>query len=431
MEYNDTQLILAQSLLNNGRFRDALIILETLVDEHYLPAYPIYLWAIWGDGNYYQRFIDAIEDGIHRGSLDCQYIKLWKDFANRPAVDEYWTEIDRLAMLEQKNALLAAGLNEYLYGDKVSSVRMICQAHPCRSSVEVLSYIYKFGRPEHKRIITELIGTFKLADEPAIPFESYPYPYKNECPVQNYLNAELTNEEFNATVFTQLRMMERKRIEKNGALSYSDIKDVIVTNLPDGICMMEGLTKNSWSLDDYEQSEAENRHSVYLMKRLDDGKWMTLRIGDHTSNIGDYYKYRRMYVPSSRPYANLCIMFHGDREQNAQLSYALRFRRKTADPCVTVRDEDFQVYRPFYYTLMHYVPGLITDIQPLIEAIRDWFNGDGNEPFQDPYYTLYDEVAGISNDGPSARLNGGLVTIETWDIKYNRRKKEAEEKKSD
>lgn len=434
MNYNETQLVLAKSLFDNGRFYDSLKVLEPMIAESYLPAYPVYLWAIWGDGNYYQQFINVLEKGITAGSLDCEYIKLWKEFSNRPAVDEYWDKITRLTMLNQPDALLALSLHTFLEGDKDSAVRMLCQlSERPRAFEENLSYIYQHATAPQRVELTKRFGTIKLTDN--VAFEGYtsigrPYQYGNDdsryyeiFPWRYLENAELTNEEFNATIFTKKRMLERKRLEKNPSevLSYSDIKDALMKRMPADVRIMEGLTKNSWMFDETEKEQKAECHSIYIMKKLDDERWMTLRIGDHTSNIGDYYKYRRMYVPSSRPYANMCIMLHGDREQLSGMKYSFRFNSTTADPCVTVRDEDFQVYRPFMYTLVHYVPGLITDVDALCNAINEWIDGLGLIPFQNPYL---DE----SDDNPTARVTGGLVKIETWDIKYARRKREAEKK---
>jgi hypothetical protein len=241
--------------------------------------------------------------------------------------------------------------------------------------------------------------------------------------IEGVVNNELNNEAFNAKIFSPLRMKERRLLEKGEpVLSYQDIVLEIVKEVKArvlGVWVMEGLTKNAWSLSEDEEEDARNRHSIYMMKRVEGGKWMTLRIGDHTSNLGDYYKYRRMFVPSDRDYANLSIMLHGDREQNAELKYSFRFRAETADPCVTVRDEDFQSYRPFMYTLVHYVPGLIDNISMISDAIVKWFSMNGMEPYRDPW--RHDE------NGPTARITAGPATIETWNIKYERRKREQEQ----
>jgi hypothetical protein len=213
-------------------------------------------------------------------------------------------------------------------------------------------------------------------------------------------------------------MLERRRIEKGLlAPSYAEIVAQLMPLLPKELKVLTGMTKNAWSLNEDEKHDAQ--HSFYVMKLVGDG-FMTLRIGNHTSNLGDYYKYRWMYVPSSHDFSNLCIMLHGDREQNDRQKYSFRFCARTADPCVTVRDEDFWRYRPFMYTIMHYIPGLIPDVRPLSDAIIEWFSNNGKQPFIDPYRNI--------ENGPSARMTAGVATIETWDIKYERRRREQTEK---
>lgn len=435
MNYNETQLILAQSLLNNGRFHDSLKVLDALIKVDYLPAYSVYLWTIWGDGNYYNQFTDILERGIASGSHDCEYIKLWKDFSNRPAVNEYWDEIKRLASVNQPEAILALALHKFLSNEKDEAIEMLSvlakyDVRRPRAFSENLSYMMRHASAEQHVRLTELFGTILLTDN--VEFEDYhdfTGPFTSNASSKyfeifpyNYLkNETLTNEEFNGTVFSKKRMLERKYISKGNALSYTDIKNEIIQHLPEDVRIMEGLTKNSWMFDENEREQKAAAHSIYIMKKLDDAHWMTLRIGDHTSNIGDYYKYRRLYVPSTRPYANMCIMLHGDREQLSGMKYSFRFNQKTSDPCVTVRDEDFQVYRPFMYTLVHYIPGLIDNVGVLCDAINEWLDGNGLVPFKNPY-------SEDSDRNPVARITGGLVKIETWDIKYARRKRESENK---
>ena len=445
-KYNSSQLTLAESLLDNGRLQDALTVLEPVIDDGYLPAYRTYLWAIWGDGNYYRRFTEVLEDGIARGSDDCLYIRLWKDFANRPAVDEYWTYIDALALKGQPESVLALALRQFLTGDRDSAVETLGRLRDGRRPLafeENLSYMMRNCTARQRARLTELFGTVRLTDN--VRFLDYTHHFKEYLTysndVSNYVdwemsatgmlvNAHLSNEEFNATVFSQKRLLERRRIGNGEALSFVDIKDALVKSLPPDVRVMEGLTKDSWKYDDAEKRQKAECHSVYVMKRLDDGRWMTLRIGDHTSNLGDYYKYRRMYVPSSRPFANMCIMLHGDHEQLGGMKYSFRFNAATADPCVTVRDEDFQVYRPFMYTLVHYIPGLIIDVDALCREVNGWLDGCGLVPFYNPYADGSD-AQGDDYDvaNPTARISAGLAKIETWDIKYARRRREAMKKR--
>ena len=355
---------LALKWWESERYDESIRLLGRLVDAGYHPAYVEYLKRIWGDGSMYDQFTRVMAKGILEKDLDCMYFDLWKTFSNRPDDDEYWEKIKSLAEMGQKTA------------------------------VEIL--------------VSHNSQKEKLK----------PYVITEKCPDDELVNAELTNDEFNAEVFSKKRHLERRNISKGIGASYGAVREALMTvdwkSL--GIRLMDGLTKNSWMLDDSEKESEISRHSMYLMKKLSDEKFMTLRIGDHTSNLGDYYKYRRMYVPSTRDYANMSIIFHGDREQNAQLKYSFRFRQETADPCVTVRDEDFLVYKPFPYTFVHYIPGLILDIRPLIDSIIEWFDNNGEKAFINPYRC--DETSAC------ARIQRGWATIETWDIKYERRRQE-------
>jgi hypothetical protein len=422
-----------------GYFDQSINILRNLVAAGYEPAYPEFLKRIWGDGNYYSEFSAVLEDGIRRNFKDCVYINLWKDFSNRPADDEYWERLNPLVDAGQKDALLAQGLKNF-YDAKtddevVAAINMMVTALPLHTAEMNLSMIWA-TKGDHlvfsergghiRRIMMKNIPEDVLYNcimKPFVPMR----PHRPSFDIPDIcVNHVMTNEDFNAQVFSPKRMLERRLIEKNDShvLNYSEIISILMELISASdikLRVMEGLTKNAWSLSDEEHSAAESRHSVYLMKETSDRRWMTLRLGDHTSNTGDYYKYRRMFLPSTRDNANMCIMFHGDTEQNQELKYSFRFRAETSDPCVTVRDEDYQLYEPFMYTLVHYIPGLIEDIRPLADAIIKWFKGDGLIPFENPYL---DEPS-----SPLARINGGIVNIETWDIKYKRRRKEQEAKK--
>lgn len=323
------------------------------------------LWQLWGEASLYDLCMSEMNEGIARGDIDCMYFDVWRRFSNRPADEEYWREIYALAEKGQKEAQHAVE----------------CHEHP------------------------ELL-------------KIKPWLVDDRLPDCELLNNTISNEDFNANVFSPLRMLERRRIEKRLlAPSYAEIVAQLMPLLPKELKVLTGMTKNAWSLNEDEKHDAQ--HSFYVMKLVSDG-FMTLRIGNHTSNLGDYYKYRRMYVPSSHDFSNLCIMLHGDREQNDRQKYSFRFCARTADPCVTVRDEDFWRYRPFMYTIMHYIPGLIPDVQPLADAIIEWFSNNGEQPFIDPYRNI--------ENGPSARMTAGVATIETWDIKYERRRREQAEK---
>ena len=323
------------------------------------------LWQLWGEASLYDLCMSEMNEGIARGDIDCMYFDVWRRFSNRPADEEYWREVYALAEKGQQEAMHAVE----------------CHEHP------------------------ELL-------------KIKPWPIDDRLPDCELLNNTISNEDFNAKVFSPLRMLERRRIEKGlPAPSYAEIVAQLMPLLPKELKVLTGMTKNAWSLNEDEKHDAQ--HSFYVMKLVGDG-FMTLRIGNHTSNLGDYYKYRRMYVPSSHDFSNLCIMLHGDREQNDRQKYSFRFCARTADPCVTVRDEDFWRYRPFMYTIMHYIPGLIPDVQPLADAIIEWFSNNGEQPFIDPYRNI--------ENGPSARMTAGVATIETWDIKYERRRREQAEK---
>lgn len=437
MTETENRLTIALQKWDAGQWDESICDLRTLVRQYqYMPAYPEYLWRIWGDGRYYDEFIETLERGIALGSADCEYIKLWKEFSNRPSDDEYWQRIESLSMRSQPDAMLAVALDLFLKGMKTNGIDLLCNIysvteHPerVRALKEVRSFMYSNCDNKGRVEITKRLGATEIVEN--VRYESYP-PFNNEYvewfPYRYLYNEKLSNEEFNGTVFSKKRMLERKRMAKQETMTYEQIKDAIIRAMPDDVRVMDGLTKNSWMFSEVEQQQRAEQHSAYLMKRLPSGKYMTLRIANHTMNTGDYYKYRRMYVPSSLPYANMCIMFHGDREQNAEMKYSFRFEAQTADPCVTVRDADYQVYRPFMYTIVHYIPGLITDLQPLIDEILAWFDGFGEDPFCNPYEEQTDEFPfwKISDDNPTARITGGLATIETWDLKYERRRRQKE-----
>lgn len=430
----DERLKCAINLWDEGFVNDSILELHRLVyDEDYLLAYPEYLRRIWGDGQHYDEFNQLLEHGIEEGSLACEYLKVWKEFSNRPGDDEYWNRIGTLACKGQKNALLALGMRYLQFHQYEMALKYMNDAYPCMSSFENLTRMYPYYKskesffkkviPNCRRCVRRLENKQLLLSTDPLDVQLKPWQVNTDKLFSN----EITNEEFNASVFSRLRMLERKKILKGTAvMSYSQIVDELIHKLrsfPD-LYIMTGLTKNSWSLSDNEKDSAKERSSIYVMKHTERG-WMTLRIGDHTPNMQDYYKYRRMFIPSTERYANMCLMFHGDREQDEQLSYSFRFRPETADPCVTVRDEDFVIYKPFMYMLVHYIPGLIESIDPIVENIRKWFDGDGQKVYVDPWVNT--QSTGNA-DGPLARITSGCVTIETWKMKYDRRENSRREK---
>ena len=430
----DERLKCAIDLWDEGFVNDSILELHRLVyDEDYLLAYPEYLRRIWGDGQHYDEFNQLLEHGIEEGSLACEYLKVWKEFSNRPGDNEYWDRIGTLARKGQKNALLALGMRYLQFHQYEMALKYMNDAYPCMSSFENLTRIYPYYKskesffkkviPNCRRWVRRLENKQLLLSTDPLDVQLKPWQVNTD----KLFNNEISNEEFNAHVFSRLRMLERKKILKGTAsMSYSQIVDELIHKLrsfPD-LYIMTGLTKNSWSLSDTEKDSAKERSSIYVMKHTERG-WMTLRIGDHTPNMQDYYKYRRMFIPSTERYANMCLMFHGDREQDEQLSYSFRFRPETADPCVTVRDEDFVIYKPFMYMLVHYIPGLIESIDPIVESIRKWFDSGGESPYVDPWVNT--QSTGNA-DGPLARITSGCVTIETWKMKYDRRENSRREK---
>jgi hypothetical protein len=68
------------------------------------------------------------------------YIDLWRRFSNRPAVEEYWTEIARLALQGQKNSLLALGLRVCL-DRRPEGIYKIIESYPCRMSIQNLAMV--------------------------------------------------------------------------------------------------------------------------------------------------------------------------------------------------------------------------------------------------------------------------------------------------
>ncbi len=422
----------------NGDYDTSLKILKELITDSFIPAYPEYLWRIWGIGNLYDEFTTILNEGISKGSIDCEYLQLWKEFSNRPADNEYWEKIDKLVEKNQTNAMLAKSLHLFLTGNKSAGVNLLCDIYEhlsseekenpilssTRSLIEVRSYMYRRSDPKLKLEITKRLGTTKLVDN--VDYVHYDdkntIKFINDLPLyNNYLSTDEFNKLFGKKCLKERNCINRGDIEKIKYLrkrigyTYEEIKNIIINSLPDDIKVIDGLTKNSWMLNEDEKEQKSHQHSVYLVRRLEDGKFMTLRLSNHTMNMNDYFKYRRMYIPSSLPYANMCIMFHGDREQKFELKYSSKFNAITADPCITVRDEDFQSYRPFMYTLVHYIPGMIDDFQSLINEIIRWFNGNGETPFIDPYREKEDD------NKPTVRITGGLTKIETWDLKYSRR----------
>lgn len=431
----DERLKCAVDLWDEGFVNDSILELHRLVyDDDYLLAYPEYLRRIWGDGQHYDEFNQLLEHGIEEGSLACDYLKVWKEFSNRPGDDEYWDRIGTLARKRQKNALLALGMRYLQFHQYEMALKYMNDAYPCMSSFENLTRMYPYYKskesffkkviPNCRRWVRRLENKQLLLSTEPLDVQLKPWQVNTDKLFSN----EITNEEFNASVFSRLRMLERKKILKGTAvMSYSQIVDELIHKLrsfPD-LYIMTGLTKNSWSLSDNEKDSAKERSSIYVMKHTEKG-WMTLRIGDHTPNMQDYYKYRRMFIPSTERYANMCLMFHGDREQDEQLSYSFRFRPETADPCVTVRDEDFVIYRPFMYMLVHYIPGLIESIDPIVENIRKWFDGDGRKVYVDPWSSNHQSTE--NEVGPLARITSGCVTIETWKMKYDRRENSRRER---
>ena len=75
--------------------------------------------------------------------------------------------------------------------------------------------------------------------------------------------------------------------------------------------------------------------------------------------------------------------------------------------------------------LVHYIPGLIESIDPIVESIRKWFDGEGRKVYVEPWVNT--QSTGNA-DGPLARITSGCVTIETWKMKYDRRENSRRDK---
>ena len=319
----DERLKCAIDLWDEGFVNDSILELHRLVyDEDYLLAYPEYLRRIWGDGQHYNEFNELLEHGIEEGSLACDYLKVWKEFSNRPGDDEYWNRIGTLARKGQKNSQLALGMRYLQVQQYEMALKCMNDAYPCMSSFENLTRMYPYYKskesffkkviPNCRRWVHRMENQQLLIQTDSSDVRLKPWLVNTDKLFDN----EISNEEFNAHIFSRLRMLERKKILKGTAvMSYSQIVDELIHKLrsfPD-LYIMTGLTKNSWSLSDSEKDSAKERSSIYVMKHTERG-WMTMRIGDHTPNMQDYYKYRRMFIPSTERYANMCLMFHGDRE---------------------------------------------------------------------------------------------------------------------
>ena len=146
-----------------------------------------------------------MNEGIARGDIDCMYFDVWRRFSNRPADEEYW-RVYALAEKGQQEAMHAV------------------ECHEQNSEVK-------------------------------------PWPVDDRLPDCELLNNTISNEDFNANVFSPLRMLERRRIEKGlPAPSYAEIVAQLMPLLPKELKVLTGMTKNAWSLNEDEKHDA---HSFY------------------------------------------------------------------------------------------------------------------------------------------------------------------------
>lgn len=179
------------------------------------------------------------------------------------------------------------------------------------------------------------------------------------------------------------------------------IKDAIASNYR----YAEGNANNT-------NNRADNEYSNYYRKQLSDGKWMCLRISDHSPDIyKTYLQFTRQLIPSSNPFANICLMFYGNKEQHSGRKMSFKITDKL--PRLIVTEEELEMFRDFDYTIYHFIPGMIeeNEIQKMVESINTWFSGDGNVEYINPLSNKEFIIGYNNNNRPIIRELNALGNV--------------------
>ncbi len=183
----------------------------------------------------------------------------------------------------------------------------------------------------------------------------------------------MTIQEFNNGNFPMYQKAEKFNV--NG-LDFQRINRGIKDAISSNYRYAEGNANNT-------NNKAADEYSNYYRKQLSDEKWMCLRISDHSPDIyKTYLQFTRQLIPSSNPFANICLMFYGNKEQHSGRKMSFKITDKL--PRLIVKEEELRLFHDFNYTIYHFIPGMIEEdeIQKMVESINTWFSGDGNVEYR-------------------------------------------------
>ena len=153
----------------------------------------------------------------------------------------------------------------------------------------------------------------------------------------------------------------------------------------------------------------ETGESAYANNTVDeDGGYTSFRVSNHFPIMANIIDKVPDGYPSKRQYAHMCILLLGHYEllnmsQSAQGQYALG---RDGSRIIIKDKKTFERVKNFYsdgstfpFRFYHYIPNLMTypnDVDSIINASVEWFNGSGNKEFN--YIELSDPNARPSKE---------------------------------
>ena len=164
-----------------------------------------------------------------------------------------------------------------------------------------------------------------------------------------------------------------------------------------------------------EEKSVPGYNSMYYRMQLSDDKWMCMRVADHDVDIyKTYYQYTRDLIPSTNEYANICMLFYSVLNANANTK-KYTFKENDRVPYIEMKQSDFEKFKPFIYTVYHYINELIQkeDLKLLAISLKTWFDNKGTVEFENPLpdrtYQITKKKADILN--PLSQVMYGTVKI--------------------
>ena len=166
-----------------------------------------------------------------------------------------------------------------------------------------------------------------------------------------------------------------------------------------------------------------NRHresSTYFRKDDEQGRYICARIADHLPFFQMYYRFGPKIPPSIKPYGNICIIFNGVQEMSCTSAIDL-IPSDILQDTIIVKEEDYDLYKPFDFQIHHYRPGQLfeKDKELIKNEIIRWSLNNGNKPFENPIMLkgvyngpisgkVFIEKQNISESAP-INLDGGYI----------------------